>query len=206
MVALRIPAAMSTGLLVTIGLFSLLWSLVDTPHVGRPVPTVRIDDFTRLIVPPEIAPPVRPPPPVLENPVLPPGPTGPHFSDPEIVRPAPSERVPVPIFGTEIPAGTTGVGVDRDPLPVVRIDPDYPPRALRDEIEGWVEVQFSVTASGAVKDVVIVDSRPKNIFDEAVLKAVGRWRYNPKVDEGIAVERIGMRTRVLFELDGAQAR
>jgi hypothetical protein len=35
---------------------------------------------------------------------------------------------------------------------------------------------------------------------------VGRWRYNPKVDNGIAVERIGMRTRILFELGDAQAR
>jgi protein TonB len=112
----------------------------------------------------------------------------------------------MPTFGTEIPTGTATVGIDRDPLPVVRIDPDYPAGALRGGIEGWVEVQFSVTATGAVRDVVIVDSHPKNMFDEAVLKAVGRWRYNPKVDGGIAVERIGMRTRILFELDRAQAR
>jgi len=89
---------------------------------------------------------------------------------------------------------------------VVRIDPDYPPRALRGEIEGWAEVQFSVTATGAVRDVVVIDSDPKNVFDAAVLEAVARWRYNPKVEGGVAVERVGMRTRILFELDRAQAR
>jgi protein TonB len=97
--------------------------------------------------------------------------------------------------------GPTTVGIDRDALPVVRIDPDYPPRALRGEIEGWVEVQFSVTSSGAVRDIVVVDSSPKNVFDAAALEAVARWRYNPKVEDGIPVERIGLRTLIRFELE-----
>jgi protein TonB len=201
MVALRVPAAMSTGLLVTVGLFALLWSLVDAPNLGEPIPTVPFPNFTHLREPPPSAPPVRPPPPVFESPVLPPGPTGPDFSDPGIVRPGRGERIPLPTFGTEIPAETSSLGSDHDPQPIVRVDPDYPFRAIRDEIEGWVEVQFSVTATGAVKDVIIIDSHPKSIFDAAVLKAVGRWRYNPKVDNGVAVERVGVRTIIRFVLE-----
>ena len=206
MVALRLPTAMSFGVLVSVGLFSLLSSLVDAPHLGRSIPTVPLPDFTRLALPPPIAPPVRPPKVAPEIPNLPPGPTGPDVPDPNIGPPGRAERVTVPTFVTEIRDRTATVGIDRDPLAVVRVDPDYPPRALRDEIEGWVEVQFSVTATGAVKDVVIVDSHPRNIFDEAVIEAVGRWRYNPKVDAGVAVERVGMRTRILFELARAQSR
>ena len=205
MVALRIPAALSWGAMMTIGLFALLSSLVNVHFdPGKPVEAISIR-FTRLIPVTPTPPPVRPPRPVPDEPVRPPGPTGPDLDDPEIGRSGRGERVVVPTFGTEIPIGTTTIGVDRDPLPVVRIDPDYPQRAINGEIEGWVDVQFSVTATGAVTDVVIVDSEPKSIFDEAVLKAVARWRYNPKVEEGVAVERIGMRTRVLFELDRAQA-
>ena len=43
-------------------------------------------------------------------------------------------------------------GSDRDVIPLVRINPDYPPRALSRGLEGWVQVQFTITATGTVKD------------------------------------------------------
>ena len=205
MVALRVPAALGWGAMINIGLFALLASLVNVPFDGRPVPTTVIN-FTRLKVPTTVEPPARRPRPQLEVTPPPPGPVGPGVRDLGPTRPGRGERVMVPVFGTGIPTETTTVGVDRDPLPVVRIDPDYPPGAIRRETEGWVDVQFSVTATGAVRDVVVVDSNPKNVFDEAVIEAVARWRYNPRVEGGVPVERIGMRTRILFELDRAQAR
>lgn len=200
MVALRLPAAMTLGMLVAAGLFSLLASLIGGPlDVGKPIPTMPIS-FTRAFVAPPVEPPVRPEKP--DPPRTTTGPTGPGISAPEVVGPEKGERITLPTFGAEIPPPETpGVGIDHDPAPVVRVSPDYPVRAIRGEVEGWVDVQFAVTATGAVRDVVIVDSHPKDIFDEAVIKAVGRWRYNPKVDNGVAVERVGMRTRILFELD-----
>jgi protein TonB len=42
---------------------------------------------------------------------------------------------------------------------------------------------------------------PKNIFDDAALKAIARWRYNPKVENGVAVERVGVQTRIVFQLE-----
>jgi protein TonB len=83
----------------------------------------------------------------------------------------------------------------------VRIDPDYPPSALRRELEGWVQVQFTITPAGSVKDAIVVDAVPKDVFDEAALKAIVRWRYNPKVENGTAVERVGVQTRIVFRLD-----
>ena len=71
----------------------------------------------------------------------------------------------------------------------MRINPDYPPRALSRGLEGWVQVQFTITATGTVANAVVVNAEPKNIFDDAALKAIARWRYNPKVDGGVAVER-----------------
>jgi protein TonB len=192
---------MSFGVLVSLGLFSLLSSLVSgPPDLGAAV-EIPPPIFTRVFPPTPVAPPVRPPPRVIELPTLPPGPTGPDLPDPDVGRPGRGERVVLPTFGTEIPRETASVGIDHDPLPVVRVDPDYPARAIRDGTEGWVEVQFSVTATGAVKDVVIVDADPRSIFDEAVIKAVGRWRYNPKVDAGVAVERVGLRTIIRFTLE-----
>ena len=93
-------------------------------------------------------------------------------------------------------------GSDRDVIPLVRINPDYPQRALSRGVEGWVIVQFTITAAGTVKDAIVIDAQPKNMFDDAALKAIARWRYNPKVEEGVAVERIGVQTIIRFQLEG----
>jgi periplasmic protein TonB len=91
-------------------------------------------------------------------------------------------------------------GSDRDIIPLVRINPDYPPRALSRGIEGWVIVQFTISATGTVKDQKVVDSSNK-LFEDAALKAIARWRYNPKVEEGVAVERIGVQNKLVFQLE-----
>jgi protein TonB len=92
-------------------------------------------------------------------------------------------------------------GSDRDVIPLVRINPDYPQRALTRGIEGWVQVQFTITATGIVKDPVVVSAEPKNVFEDAALKAIARWRYNPKVESGVPVERVGVQTRLVFQIE-----
>ena len=92
-------------------------------------------------------------------------------------------------------------GSDREVTPLVRINPEYPRRALQRNIEGWVQMQFAITAAGTIKDVTIVDSEPQKIFDEAAVQAVQRWRYNPRVVDGVAVERVGVRVLLRFELE-----
>jgi protein TonB len=92
-------------------------------------------------------------------------------------------------------------GSDRDIMPLVRINPDYPPRAQSRGIEGWVLIQFTITAAGTVRDAKVVDASPKGYFEDAALKAIARWRYNPKVQEGVAVERVGVRVRLSFNME-----
>jgi protein TonB len=92
-------------------------------------------------------------------------------------------------------------GSDQDVLPLVRIAPDYPARAAARGIEGWVIVQFTITPTGSVRDPMVVEAMPKNVFDDAALKAIARWRYNPKIEGGVAVERVGVRTIIRFVLE-----
>jgi len=92
-------------------------------------------------------------------------------------------------------------GSDRDVVPLVRINPDYPPRALSRGIEGWVQVQFTITETGSVADAIVVDASPKGVFDDAAIKAILRWRYNPKVEGAVAVARKGVQTILRFELE-----
>jgi protein TonB len=141
--------------------------------------------------------------------------------DPKIVREQPEvlptgPRIAVDGFGEDIVAtvrpaatkiglpGRNGgfqMGIDRDPIPLVRVNPTYPPREQARGIEGWVVVQFTVTATGTVRDAVVVRSEPKSVFDAAALEAIGRWRYNPRVDRGIAVDRVGLQTMIRFTLE-----
>jgi len=68
-------------------------------------------------------------------------------------------------------------------------------------IEGWVQVQFTISETGSVIDATVVDSSPKNVFDDAAIKAITRWRYNPKVEGAVAVQRKGVQTILRFQLE-----
>ena len=58
---------------------------------------------------------------------------------------------------------------------------------------------------GTVRDAVVVASEPGTIFDDAALKAIARWRYNPRVESGEAVERVGLQTIIRFKLENSAA-
>lgn len=117
------------------------------------------------------------------------------------VSTAPVQIVAPKVDATSVKMNLTAGGSDRSVAPLVRVPPEYPRRALERGIEGWVHVRFTITAAGTVKDLVVVDSEPKGVFDEAATKAVARWRYNPKVENGVAVERVGEQTLVRFKLE-----
>ena len=96
-------------------------------------------------------------------------------------------------------AVSTG-GSDRAEMPLVRVEPVYPPRALAQRLEGWAVVEFTITAAGTTKDVRAVESQPPGVFDVAVVKAVQSWKYNPKVEGGNAIERRGVRILLNFKM------
>ena len=94
-----------------------------------------------------------------------------------------------------------GAPTDGDILPLVRIEPRYPARALQREIEGWVLLEFSISPAGTVIQPFVVDSEPRRTFDRAALRAVSRWKYKPKVEDGVAVTRHGVQVVLTFELE-----
>jgi protein TonB len=89
---------------------------------------------------------------------------------------------------------------DGDILPLVRIEPRYPARALQREIEGWVLLEFTISPAGTVVNPFVVDSEPPRTFDRAALRAVARWKYKPKVEDGVAVIRRGVKVVLTFEI------
>lgn len=82
-------------------------------------------------------------------------------------------------------------------LTLVRyVPPDYPSLAIRREIEGYVDVIFTVTTSGETADVEIVSGEKQNYFEKSTVEAVEQWRFEPRLFNGQAVNQ-----RVSFRLD-----
>ena len=108
-------------------------------------------------------------------------------------------------LGLEMDSGAGFVAAqgDSDSVPVVRVEPQYPLRAEERGIEGWVELEFTISAQGTVKDARVLRSKPKGVFDRAALRAVKKWKYNPKIEDGVAVERSGVAVRITFDLEDA---
>lgn len=74
--------------------------------------------------------------------------------------------------------------LDQPPQPVAKIPPVYPYKAREQGIEGAVQVKLLVNADGSVGQVRILDARPEGLFEESVMNAVPKWKFNPGVIEG----------------------
>lgn len=90
---------------------------------------------------------------------------------------------------------------DAEMVPLVRAPPTYPPAAARRGIEGFVTMQFTVTENGRVKDIVVTDANPPNVFERAAMDAARRYRYQPRLVDGEAVEVPGVTLTLNFKLE-----
>jgi periplasmic protein TonB len=197
---IRLPFAFVLGLAFTASVFWLLWYFVNQPiSIFGMQEAVRIE-FTRLrqdtqaqSIREEKREREKPP----ETPELP------DLSATSSSAPSDTVAMLTPTVDTRSAMSTMNIsaGSDRDVIPLVRINPDYPSRALSRGIEGWVKVQFTITPSGTVADAKVLDADPKGMFDDAALKAIARWKYNPKVENGVAVERRGIQVVLRFDLE-----
>ena len=198
MTTTRLPLCFTLGTATTVALFWFMWTMITGPVSFTDGPKGIKVDFTRLIidtapVPTEIGKP-EPPAPIPE-------PWHRTFTEP-----GPGEgsghitRVPAP----PIDVRTTTLAprsLDGEPTALVRPQPEYPAGPASRNIEGWVMIEFTVAASGAVTDPHVVDAEPSGVFDAAALKAIARWKYNPRVVNGAPVEHRGMRVVIRFDLE-----
>ncbi len=90
---------------------------------------------------------------------------------------------------------------DGDLMPIVKVGAVYPAQARDQGIEGYVVVEFRVDADGATRDAQVVEAQPPGVFEAAALRAVGRYKYKPRVEAGVPVAVSGIRNRLTFALD-----
>ena len=73
------------------------------------------------------------------------------------------------------------------------VQPVYPESARKRGVEGWVELAFTVMPNGTVDDVEVRNASPANVFDDAAVRAIRGWRFEPVERNG---ERIPQRAMV----------
>ncbi len=96
---------------------------------------------------------------------------------------------------------TTLQAGEGDYLPIVKVQPIYPRRALSRGIEGYVIVEFMVTKLGTTQDIKVVEAKPTGYFERAAIKAAQKFKYKPKVINGEPVDVAGVRNLIRFEME-----
>lgn len=85
---------------------------------------------------------------------------------------------------------------DRDAQPLVRIPPQMPPRA---EKSGHCRVKFNVSPEGQPFDVTATYCS-QSLFERPSIRSVQKWKYNPKIQDGRPVGRVGVESKITFRL------
>ncbi len=116
-------------------------------------------------------------------------------SSPPVAVPPPSTQTSPP------PPVTTPAGETHDVVVVKTVPPEYPRDAVRKRQEGWVEVEFTVTTEGQATDARVVSSEPGSVFDHEAVRAVQRWTFKPKMENG-KPEASRVKRRIEFKLNG----
>lgn len=211
---IRLGLSVVIGALVTVLLFYIMQALISTgrsvlteDNIGNLVDFVRVRQQQELQTKERKA--KKPPPPDEPPPDVPPT----NFN---VAVNQSGYSMQGVNMNVQADIGGGGFGIsDGEYLPIVKVQPVYPRRALSRGMSGWVIVEFTVTAQGTTSDPVVVENcawiktarteeecsdSPNSIFDRAAIKAAEKFKYKPKVIDGEPVATGGVQNKITFEL------
>lgn len=195
----RICLAVPVGVAVTAALLILMHTMIESGHGMLDAVTVRSVDFVRVQRDEVVA--TR-----EERPERPEAPErAPAMPEPSAAQ-AFSGAIQVAVAGPNLALTDTelgGVGFDvsdGEYIPIVKVAPRYPMRAAQRRLEGYVVVEFVVTTTGAVRDVVVVESTSE-IFESAAIEAALKFKYKPRIVDGQPIAVSGVQNKITFRLD-----
>ena len=194
----RYTSAISVGTLMTLALFYLMQALISMQPgvISDSLPRFAVDWIYEKV-------PEDPPPPIEK----------PFDKNKLIDIPRPPDRViegddgisvvlkydPAPPGpGSLIP---TGLQMTDGPLvSLLLVRPTYPISAARKGLEGYVLVQFDVLSDGYVANVAVIESS-NPVFESAAIKAAERFRFRPKVVDGVPQVSTGIQNVFRFRME-----
>ena len=212
--AIRLSLSVIAGIIVTLALFYLMQALISgadsalsEDKIGNLVDFVRVKKDQDLQT--KQRKPRKPPPPDDPPPEIPP-------QDFNLSVDQNAFSMSNMNLSVNIDVGGGGFGIsDGEYLPIVKVQPQYPRRALSRGMSGWVIVEFTVTERGTVADAKIVETcgwiknarnegdcfdNPNTVFNSSAVKAAMKFKYKPKVIDGNPVATTGVQNKITFEL------
>ena len=103
--------------------------------------------------------------------------------------------------GVGVGAGIGGFNAgEGEYLPIVKVAPIYPNRALSRGIEGWCIIEYTVTRNGTTKGGKVVECT-SSLFANASVKATAKFKYKPRVINGTPIDVPGVQHKITFELE-----
>ena len=114
------------------------------------------------------------------------------------------QTVNIGAVDTEVGVNVGGIGgfnaAEGEYLPIVKVAPIYPNRALTRGIEGHCIVVYTVTRNGTTKDPKVVECT-SSLFANASVKASAKFKYKPRVINGQPIDVPGVMHKITFELE-----
>lgn len=203
--AVLVALCLGVGVAVALGFASLMYFLVHSSELRLAEKTsTQLLDFVRVRRNETAARKDRTPerPQVRDVPDVPPlaDASGDSGNQLEVAFAAPDLGAGGPELGQDMGLGR-GSG---DFLPIVKVAPIYPRRALMQGLTGTCMVIYTVTTSGTVKDVAVVEDACENeIFGRPSVEAATRFRYKPRVIDGVPIEVRGVRNVFYYTAEQA---
>lgn len=204
MVAIRWFVSMVLALVITLVLFYLMQALIATGQKTESTLTiVKMVDATMPDIEMEVFREIEKPQPLAEVDTAPP-----EIPDRQVsMDSGPALNIQRAAVNIEADLAIGGASIsitDGEMLPLVNVTPTYPTRAASRGIEGWCQVKFTVTETGGVRDVVVVDAEPAGIFDSASIRAAEKFKFQPKVVDGQGVAVPNVQYVFRYQLEGNQ--
>lgn len=113
--------------------------------------------------------------------------------------------VSAPKFGKIEGAANLGAGINvgsnQQAMPLYRVEPRYPARALKQGAEGYVVLQFTIDTQGRPSDISVVEAKPRRLFERDAMRALRKWKYQAKVTDGQVVEQPGQTVKLEFKIN-----
>ena len=113
----------------------------------------------------------------------------------------PSLDLNTSVDGLAINAPTfSDFGSNQQALPLYRVEPRYPAKALKRGAEGHVIMSFTIDETGRPIDIQVTDANPRRMFEREAMRALKKWKYQPKVVDGKAIAQVGQTVKLEFKL------
>lgn len=186
------------GAAITVGLGLAMMHMIDAKFEAQEKLAAIQMDINPVVIEPPIIQTIERPDKFVQVETPPPPPTDRDFDRPQPDEPIATAPTAIPtiVKPTLDPADFVIAVTDRDAQPISRIEPNMPPRANK---SGHCMMRFDVSTAGKPFNVMATYCSG-DIFRRASIKAVQGWTYHPKIQNGQAIARKGVVTKMGFNL------